>query len=399
MRCIIAFILILSVLLIVAGCNRPEFGNTANTNPTDSEDHNGTTDMPVSGESTDVQIPMVSVSLPIVKESDLADDNTEISNYIYQNISMIHPEPEVADKIILDFLNRVDEISTDIESIRTAAKQNYTGSNWTPYLCQITYKPMRIDSGVLSLVGNYVSYSGTPHPESTVVSINYDMVSGDVTVLDDIITSDGTKTLIDEVTRSLNAQKSEMFLFDDFEDTVKSRFVNSLSHEYSWYFSETGLCFYFSAYEIAPYSSGVIVAEVPYEKLAGIMDNAYFPAEQATATGTLIADKFEENDLNSYDEFSEIIINENASKVLLHTDTAIYNVHIETGSWSVGGDTFTPEHTVFAAQALCNRDAIMVEANITKSLPDLRIRYQTNNKTVYQYLTCDEDNNIVLKAG
>ena len=83
MQRIIAFILILSMLLTVAGCSRPAFGNTTNTNLPISEDHNGTTDMSVSGESIAVQIPMISVSLPIVKESDFADDNTEIFNYIY----------------------------------------------------------------------------------------------------------------------------------------------------------------------------------------------------------------------------------------------------------------------------------------------------------------------------
>ena len=56
------------------------------------------------------QAPMISVSVPITTETESAEDGTIIFKYSYQNISLILPDPDVADKIIIDFLNRIDSL-------------------------------------------------------------------------------------------------------------------------------------------------------------------------------------------------------------------------------------------------------------------------------------------------
>ena len=45
----------------------------------------------------------------------------------------------------------------------------------------------------------------------------------------------------------------------------------------SWYFSDTGMHFYFSPYEIAPYVVGEVDIEIPYAELRGILKEEYFP--------------------------------------------------------------------------------------------------------------------------
>ncbi len=398
MKRVIPVLILLAILFAFAGCDKPyEAADNTEVASTQSSSHLDESDSPTDLMSSTLQVPMISVSMPIVREIEYASDSTEIFRHVYQNMALILPEPEVADKVIVDFLNRVDQTSADAASIKAAAKENYIAENWTPYLCQISYVPTRIDAGVLSLYGNYATYSGSVHPESADVSVNYDLVTGDVIKLDSLFTAESTDMLVAEVTQVLNAQKEEKFLFDDFDDTVKDRFNRGLSHENSWYFSNTGLCFYFSAYDIAPYSSGVIVAEIPYEKLAGFMDNAYFPAETESVTGILQAELFQDDSLDKYEGFSEIVIDQGATKALLHTDSSIYDVRIETGSWSADGDIFIADHTVYAAYALTAGNAIMVESEIPDTLPRLRITYKTGGQTARYYLTdSGKDGSIIL---
>lgn len=380
--------LALIILFAFSGCEllHAKPNDTGNIQSSSISAENSTVPVVTDG-NTSLQIPTISVSMPIVRETQYANDDAEIFSYAYQNMSLILPEPEVAEAIIIDFSNRVDKTSANADSIRAAAKADYNAGNWTPYLCEIIYNPMRIDSGVLSLLGNYASYSGTPHPESVDVSVSYDLVTGKVIALDDIFPKNAEITLSREVIEVLRSQKEEKYLFDDFEETVTDRFENGLSHENSWYFSNTGLCFYFSAYDIAPYSSGMIVAEIAYEKLAGLMNDAYFPAELESVNGTLSAELFNEDRLDEYDIFSEITIEKGATKALMYTDSSIYDVRIETGSWSADGEMFIPQHTVYAAYALTKDSLIIVESEIPDTLPRLRITYRAGGRSECLYLT------------
>ena len=220
----------------------------------------------------------ISVAMPVITDTTVAADGNILFKNIYQNMSLTLPDQDVADTVILDFLNRVDSANRHADTIQTSAKEDYVTNDWTPYLCQVTYNPMRIDSGVLSLYGHYASYSGTPHPESDPLSVTYDLTTGNSLHLTDIFPNDtAINTLIDLIISSLDLQKTEKMLFDDYAITVKDRIQSNFQYENAWYFNSDGLCFYFSPYEIAPYASGIVTAHIAYEQLAGLMNDAYFP--------------------------------------------------------------------------------------------------------------------------
>ena len=400
MKRVFSVLLILTVLLTFSSCSKPHDipVNTAVTSTATT--HGNESYAPTEDIAVPLQVPMITVSMPTVEEIEHAKDGTEIFRYIYQNMSMILPDPENAEKIIVDFLNRIDSTTGDAVTIKQRAIADYMPGNWTPYLCQIVYAPTRLDTGILSLFGNYTTYSGSVHPDSADISVNYDLVTGKTIQLDTIFTAEPTEILVSEVIQALTIQKEDKYLFDDFEVTVKERFNNGLSHENRWYFSNTGLCFYFSAYDIAPYASGTVIAEIPYKKLVGFLDDAYFPVETDVVKGALHAELFNEKTLDHYGAYSEIIIDQGATKALLHTDSAIYDVRIETGSWSSDGDTFIADYTVYAAYALTAGNAIMVESEIPDTLPRLRITYTTGGKTLSCYLTdSGNDGSIILIQG
>ncbi len=385
-----AFIALLAAYLLFAftGCAEKEmqepYASTSSTTAT-------TTQNTVDTQNVSVSLPMVSVSLPVISESEKAQDGTVLFSYIRQNISLIVPEPEVADKIIVDFLNRTD-IHDTAASFRDQAQSAYTASTayWTPYLVQILYQPMRIDSGVISMYGGYSSYNGASHAETVYQSVSYDLVTGEALTLEDILTADADKqTLCQYVLDALKEISDNTTLYEGYESTVKERFGNGFLQQTDWYFSGTGLCFFFSPYEIGPYSSGDIVAEVSYEKLPGILADAYFPAERENVSGSVNCEAFDKKDLDKYRQFAEIVLHEDGQKVLLYPENAVYDIRLEIGSWSADGSVFTPEHTILAAHALTPGDGIMVQWDSFGTIPVLRLSYTTDNRTVYRYITSD----------
>ena len=378
MKNILIGILCLCLLLSMAGCANIH-NSTQGTDVT--TDHTNST-----GDVHVAQKPMVAVSVPVITESETATDGTVIFNHTYQNISLVVPDPNVADKVILDFLNRTD-INEYAESIRFNAEQAYNEGiiTFSPYLAQITYDPVRIDHGVLSMYGCYATYSGAAHAEYIYRSVNYDLVTGSVLLLENIFSNLANPDLICQlVLDDLTAQKesSEESLFAGFETTVNDLFDSNFLQNTNWFFSNTGLCFFFSPYEIGPFSSGDIVAEIPYSKLTGILNDAYFPAERETVFGVIKAETFDETALDGFSQLAEVIINKDSEKVLLYTDTSVYDIRIEAGAWSADGTVFTPNQTVFAAYRLTPGDAIMIDSSLSNTLPTLRLSCTAKDKTV-----------------
>ena len=143
----ICLILAASLALLLLGCRRKD-----KTPP--ATDHNPTTATgQQNNDPADEKVDLIAVSVPAVTEDTAADDGTVVFQYTYQHMSLVLDKPDVADKIILDFLNRVDSTKESATTTATSAKTAYDGNkNWTPYLYHVTYSPMRIDHKVLSLL-------------------------------------------------------------------------------------------------------------------------------------------------------------------------------------------------------------------------------------------------------
>ncbi len=380
MKKLLIVISFLCIIALSAGCLRPTISYT----PKETAESTTETTAP-NGQITYEQKPMYAVSVPTVTECETASDGTVLFEYTYQNISLIHPEPEVADKVIVDFLNRIDQTASSAESIRAAAKAAYApGTAWTPYMAQITYSPMRIDNGVLSFLGSYSSYSGSSHPEHSYLSVSYDLITGNALSLSDILTEKAdANTLVDLITQSLEGNDQ---LYGHFKDVIKDRFQHGYENDTFWYFSTNGLQFYFSPYEIAPYSAGLIVAEIPYDKLPGVLDDAYFPAELDAVAGELSVTKFDNTAENTFTQFAEVILDESGEMILLHSDIPVCNLRLETGLWNDDATVFLVKNTVFAAYMLTPGDAVMIQSVFGEVMPEHKLTYDSAGKTVSRYI-------------
>lgn len=406
MKKAITTLLLVSLVLCLYGCNFPAVPPETTAAPTvppetlTTAPQEATTAPPVQTEPVEIPIPqaqLVALSLPVVTESAKADNGTVIFSYTFPNISLIAPDPDVAQLVIVDFLNRIDGTRIYAENIYSLAASAYNGSgNWNPYLCTISYNPMRVDVGVLSLFGSQTGYSGSPHPETVFSALNYDLVTGKLLKLGDVLTEEASiDVLLQQVLDVLKTREKELYLYEGYEKTVSATFAGNALQR-SWYFTGSGLCFYFAPYEIAPYATGVVTAEIPYSQLAGIVRDRYFPAEQDLALGSLEVQPFDPGALEQFQRFAEVVLDTSGEKILLHTEHMIQNLRLDVGVWSASGTRYTPQHTVFAASALVAGDGLMVEGIFPEEKPPLRLRYESNGETISVFLARTPDGIILL---
>lgn len=368
----------LTLCLLLAACTSTP---AISTDPIDSTPTTQATESPSGVQQLDIS----AISMPAVTET-IADDRNEIFRFTHQDISLFIPDPGVAEKIFIDFGYRQDQHYAAAENIHDLAMEMYDGNEWSPYLYSALYDPMRIDENVLSLAGTVASWSGGSHPNYNCVYANYDMVTGDAMTLGSILThkdkaADLGALLIDAIAQ-IQEEKS---IWSDYVNYIEKRFAADISYDDAWYFDANGLCFRFTPYEIAPYSSGIITVTIPYSKLTGIIEDNYFPMEQQPMEGSLQINPMESVTIDTFSQFAELVLDKEGARILLSTDSILYNVCIR----QVGG----PNYIALRAATLTPGDAILVQADFEST--ELMVEY-TANETVYQKYIVVSGNDINL---
>lgn len=301
---------------------------------------------------------LVAVSVPLSTETYSLDDGTELFTYSFQHMNLIFPDVQVADKVTLEFLNRVDASQSEANTIREIAKADQLqADHWNPYFYRVIYSPTRIDYGVMSLFGTQTSFTGGMHGNVSCISANYDMMTGDVLTLGSIMHADASKeAFIDIIIDKLSSVKDDYYLFDDFDVAVRQRLGGDENVYEDFFFTATGLNFFFSPYEIAPYSSGIITVEISYEELPGLIYDGYFPAERQLVEGNMQAGTFMETDMEQFNNMSEVILPGSEEMFVVYPAGSVENISVK-----IKGDGMTvPDYTVFASPAMSEKDAIIL---------------------------------------
>ena len=371
-RMITILLLTCTLLTVFSSCgNKPDSNPNSNINPTIPD---GT--IPPNIPDEEFEKTMVAVSVPAATETVKAKDGTVLFEYTYQHISLVLHRPNVADKIILDFLRRVDSTSTSAAEAEAAARAAYNGSqNWIPYQCHITYSPMRIDHKVLSFFGNNIVYTGATHPERTCVSANYDMSTGNVLTLSAIL-ADGKKT--DSIKALVLEELSQMaegdYLYEDYTKTVDERFEADPATDEAWYFSQTGLCFFFAPYQIAPYASGVVTVEIPFNRLSGLIREKYMPKARTESKGSVLFSTFNNISLDQFTNIAEFITDSNGSMFMAYTEGHVQDLRLSINDKA-------GSYTVFAMYSLSSTDGIMLQTT-NEMLEKMSVSYKSGNEIV-----------------
>jgi len=400
MKKIISILLCTALLLCLPACNNTD--ETVLSTTTASTTSSLETILP--GETLPhvelPAIPVAAVTLTPTREAEVLPDGTVLFAYNYPTINLSLPDGEMAETVMLDFLNRIDATRPEAQQVKETAGEYYTGkSGWTTYFYNVTYSPTRIDTGILSLYGMESSFSGGMHPNHNACAVNYDLTTGKALKLRHILAENVTADILTKRICDVLSQQAEN-LFSDYALCVEDRFAGDFGADDQWYLSDSGLCFFFSPYEIAPYNAGTIVAEIPYEELAGILLDDYFPNETIATKGLINAQTMSDmSSLDDYSSYMEITLTAEGTPVLITTsNTLVYHVKIELGEWNAEGTVFTPHSIVFAANALNQHDAIILKANLSEGIPNIRIQFTSEDGTQAYYLSM-KNGNTALTAS
>ncbi len=411
MKKTIAFLLCVVLAAQLCGC----FRIIDNGDPQSVDSTSGTTAVPQSTaaqnttpQSTAPQpvqgpqekVPMICLALPTLQEPFYAEDGTLLFYHTYPSPVFQFEDTAVAEKVLLDLLNRIDSVNSEVSRIREDAKDSYPPQDpsfpRTPYFVKINYRAERIDRNLLSLSGEHIFYQGAVHPECSPVSLTYDLVTGNRLKLQDILSDDFSPEALCELVLEALSPKAEE-LYGEYAAIITDRFSQTWLDNGDWYLSGQGLCFYFTPYEIAPFSAGIVTAEIPYEKLSGILLDGYFPPETVLTEGTVSAEVFNQEDAARFQRFSEVILDSEGEKILLYTDGSVTDVRIRQGTWTEDGLDFIPEAMVFAANGLSQGDAVLLQASIPDTMSNLQLQYTSNGETVTKYIgQSGQDGSILI---
>ena len=352
-------IICLFAVTLLCGCRHSE------TPPADISQHIQETtvptmeNIPAEESPTDTaSIPLYAVSVPAITETHTAQNGTVVYAYTAQHMQLIHPNEEIADKVILDFLNRVDAANEDAANVFASAQADFDPDvDWRPYFYQMLYSPTRIDRGVLSLFGTQSSFSGGMHGSKNCIAANYDLLTGDPLTLGSIMHMKATKEdYVAAIIAKLDDMAQTYYLYDDYADGVYTRFSIDVSLYEDFYFTDSGLCFFFSPYEIAPYSSGVITVELPYQELTGMIYDGYFPDEHEQMIGAVHASALSEINLEQFNSMAEVVIDSNGETLIVYPEGSIADITVNIPD---SGNSL-PGYTVFRAYQMSESDAVVL---------------------------------------
>lgn len=257
-----------------------------------------------------------------------------------------------------EYTRRVAEDQTDGEQIALS------------YYCAPSVT--RCDTRVLSAVFDVSQDIGGIHADSTRTSRSYNADNGSLLTLADIAKNEEQlKTFIKNYVIGLAAgddykESGVSILFDDFESTIN----DLVDAGANWYFSDGGLVFYANPYDIAPYSRGVLLFEIPYSALEEFIDEGFMPVEYEGENGMLLADDGDKLDRSSLNILGTVTVDEDGQSVVLSAEETVYNVKI-----------YTSGRMLWQRNYLTTGEGVEVKSFIPDAQPSIAVSYELADGT------------------
>lgn len=287
------------------------------------------------------------------------------------------------------------DYSDGLQSALQQAKDAYAANSqgWSAYRYQVLFDPMRIDQNVVSIRGEVTS--ATSETSSIQVSSSYSLVSGKRLSFSDIQNNSyHYYNLLLLIDTQLKASAVADQLFEDYQQTIADQ-LRSDEFE-NWYFTETGMAFFYLPYEISSNAGGTVTVEIPYSELTGLLKDDYFPAESYTTGGALYAQLFDIEKSFSFQNFAEVIQDPAGTEILLSTDGTLSDVRLEIGAWDASGTAFVPTTTIFACDGISADTAIVVQSNLPEVMPVLRVSYVSEGVCHSQFISQNPQDGTIL---
>ena len=192
---------------------------------------------------------------------------------------------EMTESIAADIEKNLDDIA-EMAKEDIADGRDLPGGYYT-YNCDAVVT--RGDEDVLSILFIYDSYSGGAHPSSWYESKNFDARTGEELNIANV-TADAAslpKTLADKL---LSEYDKEIFFEEDVEKLINEAYEEDQNYTYT--LDNEGICFYFSAYQLAPYASGSQIASFSYSENPELVKDEYVKSGDDFIEGMVMDKKY-----------------------------------------------------------------------------------------------------------
>ena len=313
----------------------------------------------------------MTVSYGFEDEELKSDDGTTYYRQSLGTATVSSKDERAAERINSSLAELYVKFGADAEYNRRVAEDQPDGEQIAlSYYCAPSVT--RCDTRVLSAVFDVSQDIGGIHADSTRTSRSYNADNGSLLTLADIAKNEEQlKTFIKNYVIGLAAgddykEGGVSILFDDFESTIN----DLVDAGANWYFSDGGLVFYANPYDIAPYSRGVLLFEIPYSALEEFIDEGFMPVEYEGENGMLLADDGEKLDRSSLNILGTVTVDEDGQSVVLSAEETVYNVKI-----------YTSGRMLWQRNYLTTGEGVEVKSFIPDAQPSIAVSYELADGT------------------
>lgn len=313
----------------------------------------------------------MTVSYGFEDEELKSDDGTTYYRQSLGTATVSSKDERAAERINSSLAELYVRFGTDAEYTRRVAEDQTDGEQIAlSYYCAPSVT--RCDTRVLSAVFDVSQDIGGIHADSTRTSRSYNADNGSLLTLADIAKNEEQlKTFIKNYVIGLAAgddykEGGVSILFDDFESTIN----DLVDAGANWYFSDGGLVFYANPYDIAPYSRGVLLFEIPYSALEEFIDEGFMPVEYEGENGMLLADDGDKLDRSSLNILGTVTVDEDGQSVVLSAEETVYNVKI-----------YTSGRMLWQRNYLTTGEGVEVKSFIPDAQPSIAVSYELADGT------------------
>lgn len=167
-----------------------------------------------------------------------------------------------------------NEIEENIYKIYEEFKSSAININLeNPYI-EITYNINEVNiknNNIISIVFNIKSLIDRTHPNDDFYTINYNITTGKIITIDDLILKNNDILNIFSSVSYETLKDNEKIKQYINETNLKNSFDNNKITYQIFAFDKQGIIIYFNTYSLAPFAAGNFSVSIPYSKLDNII--------------------------------------------------------------------------------------------------------------------------------
>ena len=192
--------------------------------------------------------------------------NIEFNDDVYEKYSSLKDRIGQFNKTIDD---DVKDFKTSLKDAKESFKERPEYAS--PYEYSNTLSVVMFNDDVLIIANNTYYFTGGAHGSTVVTYLNYDLDKQKDVELKDVITD------MDKFKEALHKKADEQKedLFDDYSETIDKDLADP-DKTLTFLIKDSSLIIEFGQYDIAPYSSGLIDFEFPYNEYKNMLNSKYF---------------------------------------------------------------------------------------------------------------------------